>query len=153
MTTELTIIELIEIAASNVKSELDLDSKNYVLLNAVMEMERSTKNYASALNDIERRADGWKYGWDSMHEIVSAQERMKFWQEVVASSSKSRNEEDLTVTVEGLTSRMKAVLTATITNYNDGNSTSGFSNATAAVVREMNSRLLGNFGSLVGLDS
>lgn len=153
MTTKLTIIELITTAAKNTTTILKGDKVDYQLFMAVLEAQKSVENYESATKSINDRSDGWKYEWDSMHDIVMAQEQLKFWQEVVAASSKSRDEADLEITIEGLTTRLQTVLDSVLNNYDSGSSTSGFSNAASAVKREMHTRLLGHFGSLVGLHS
>lgn len=149
-TTDLTMSERITEAASKVLRRFDSGNEEAsTLLHASMQMTQAVNNYEAALKTINERSEGWKFDWSSVGEVMAAEAALKFWHEVVATSSPSKDE--LVITLDGLSKVLKIKVRALLNNYG-GQSTSLISNEETRLEKELTSRLVNHFSGLIGLD-
>jgi hypothetical protein len=150
-TTETTIIDRIIEAAAKVRDDFTgalTDDRDYTLFHASTQMVQAVNDYHKATEVINHRSIGWKYDWSSIADMMQAEAKLRFWHEVVAISSPSQ--EDVIITTGGLTTVLQRRVSQMLRN-SGGQSTSQISNAQDHQERELTSRLVSHFGSLVGI--
>lgn len=113
-----------------------------VLSYAHFKMTDAIKAYVEAENKVELSTVGHKYGASSLNRLVKAEAEVRLWYQVVANSSPSQD--DIQVTKEGLEQTVTEV-GADVLNTG-GRSTDAFANAIQEVEREVKAEFIRSFG-------
>lgn len=117
-------------------------TEDSVLIYAGFKMINAIKAYVEAENKVELSTVGHKYGASSLNRLVKAEAEVRLWYQVVANSSPSQD--DIQVTKEGLEQTVIEV-GADVLNTG-GRSTDAFANAIQEVEREVKAEFIRSFG-------
>lgn len=149
MSTDTTITQKIEEAIASVPLTFGSGDEDASTRRAcAMYASNAVSAYTEALDSIEQRSEGWKFDWSSVGAAMSAEAAIKFWFDVVATSSPS--EDELTITTEGLTEVLLPRARNLLRN-SGGQSTSAISNVQDRVEADLTARLINSFGEYIGI--
>ncbi len=110
---------------------------------AYYEAKQAAASFRAAEDRASETEEGFRYDWSELNELVRADLAVKFWAGVVAHSSPS--EDQLQITEEVLDSFVKDAARALLRNYG-GTSTDMASNFRDKVEKDFYARIVDRFG-------
>lgn len=117
----------------------------YTLLSAVSLMKNAIEEYESVTNRIADSTLGYAYDSFRLNELVSAEYRIKVWNEVIAKSSESKRIMDTRVTIDVLQATAAGFAKRLLNGWDVGTSTDPMSNALSRIANEENARFVNHF--------